>query len=251
MSEKSLEKDKLIKSTITRYKSYVALPDEDLIAKALNIAIEYHTGQLRASGEQYYNHPIAVAEIIAEMRLDTDSIITALLHDTIEDTKLTLKDIEKIFGTTISKMVDGVTKLTRIKFKKKNIIQAENFRKLLIAMSNDVRILLVKLADRLHNMRTIQFIKSKEKRKKISIETLEIYAPLAERIGIQKIKTELQDIAFEVLHPKTKASILKKFHSIEQNNNSIIDQVITELYQIINANERQHQAPLSHAFYVF
>jgi len=184
------------------YKPYGTVVDEPVVKKAIEFAIKYHGSQKRASGDPYYYHPLQVAEIIAQMRLDSDSIVTAILHDTIEDTDLTFEDIEKHFSPDIAKLVDGVTKLNKIEFQADSTRQAENFRKLLLAMSDDIRVLLVKLADRLHNMRTIDYISKPEKRKRIALETMEIYAPLAERIGIQQIKVELQDICFRILHPE-------------------------------------------------
>ena len=222
---------------IDKYKSYDISIDEAKIKKAIEFAIKYHGTQQRESGDLYYHHPIEVATIIAEMRLDTDSIVTAILHDTIEDTDLTLEDIEKNFGKDVAKLVDGVTKLTKINFKAENIRQAENFRKLLIAMSDDIRVLLVKLADRLHNMRTIYFITNQEKKKRIALETIEIYAPLAERIGIQQIKTELQDICFEILNPDIRQSIINRFESIEAGQDKFIPQIIDEIEKTVKAQD--------------
>ncbi len=218
---------------INKYKSYDIVIDEEKIKKSIDFAIKYHGSQQRASGDPYYHHPIEVADIIAEMKLDTDSIVTAILHDTIEDTDLTLSEITKHFGKDVAKLVDGVTKLTKIKFKADNVRQAENFRKLLIAMSDDIRVLLVKLADRLHNMRTIDFIKNPNKRQRIALETIEIYAPLAERIGIQKIKTELQDICFRVLHPEIRKSITQRFETIEASKDKFIEKIIDEISQTL------------------
>ena len=144
-----------------------------------------HGAQLRASGDPYFHHPVEVAGILTGFKLDTASIATALLHDTVEDTGATLEEIERLFGRTVARLVDGVTKLNRLELQSAQTAQAENFRKLLLAMSEDIRVLLVKLADRLHNMRTLHFIKSPEKRRRIAAETMEIYAPLAERIGME------------------------------------------------------------------
>lgn len=220
---------------LEKYKSYNITVDEAKIKKAVEFAIKYHGIQQRASGVPYYSHPLEVSEIIAEMRLDTDSIITAILHDTIEDTDLTLEEIEENFGKDVAKLVDGVTKLTKIKFHEDNVRQAENFRKLLIALSDDIRVLLIKLADRLHNMRTIDFISNPEKKKKIALETLELYAPLAERIGMQQIKTELQDICFGILNPDIRESIVQRFKSIEleSGQNKLIPQIINELQKTL------------------
>ena len=219
---------------IDKYKSYGVKIDEVMIKKAIEFAVKYHGTQKRASGEPYYYHPLQVGEIIAQMRLDSDSIVTAILHDTIEDTDLTIEDIEKHFSKEIAKLVDGVTKLNKIEFKADNVRQAENFRKLLLAMSDDIRVLLIKLADRLHNMRTINFIKKPEKKVRIAQETMEIYAPLAERIGVQQIKVELQDICFEILHPEARATILNKFKGIEDGKENFIEQIVEEIKNTIN-----------------
>ena len=218
---------------IEQYKLYNIVIDEAKIKKAIEFAVKYHGIQQRASGVPYYSHPLEVAEIIAEMRLDTDSIVTAILHDTIENTDLTLEEIDKDFGKDVAKLVDGVTKLTKIKFHEDNVRQAENFRKLLITLSDDIRVLLIKLADRLHNMRTINFINNPEKKKRIALETLEIYAPLAERIGMQQIKTELQDICFGILNPDIRDSIVQRFKSIESGQDKLIPQIIDELQKTL------------------
>ena len=223
------------KKIVEKYKSYNIVVDEAKIKKAIEFAVKYHSIQQRESGAPYYSHPLEVAEIIAEMRLDTDSIVTAILHDTIEDTDLTLEEIEQNFGKDVAKLVDGVTKLTKIKFHEDNARQAENFRKLLIALSDDIRVLLIKLADRLHNMRTIDFINNREKKKKIALETLELYAPLAERIGMQQIKTELQDICFGILNPDIRESIVLRFKTIERESgqDKLIPQIIDELQKTL------------------
>lgn len=210
-------------------KSYDPNCDEAKIDKAIDFAMRYHGAQLRESGEPYYYHPLAVAEIIAKMKLDSESVITALLHDAIEDTDLTLKDIEEHFGHNVAKLVDGVTKLSKIEFKSYHVRQAEDFRKLLLAMSEDIRVLLVKLADRLHNIRTIDCIKSEEKRTRIALETMELYAPLAERIGIQQIKTELQDICFKVLYPEARDSIQNRLNQITVTERDLVEKIVTEL----------------------
>lgn len=223
------------KDIIKALKSYDPNCDEALVDKAIDVAIQYHGTQTRESGDPYFQHPLEVAGIVTEMRLDSSSVITALLHDTVEDTDLTLQDIERDFGKEIAKLVDGVTKLTKIEFQPDNVRQAENFRKLFVAMSDDIRVLLVKLADRLHNMRTIEFVKSPEKRKRIAMETMEIYGPLAERIGIQQIKLELQDIAFKILYPDVRDGILKRLQEMaEHDNQEIMSKVADELKETIH-----------------
>lgn len=222
-------------------KAYNADSDSDKIRRAVILSQQAHSKQKRASGEPYFEHPLAVANILADMRLDDATIITALLHDTVEDTDVTLDEIARDFGKEISHLVDGVTKLTKIEFQPEHIRQAENFRKLLVAMSEDIRVLLVKLADRLHNMQTLHFFRSAEKRLRIAHETMEIYSSLAERIGIQKIKNELQDLAFKELHPDAYDSItsrLKYLHS--RGGNELIDKVVTQLQGTLKESGLDH-----------
>lgn len=204
--------------------------DLKVIAKAVDFAAAAHFRQNRASGEPYILHPIAVAEILIELNLDTSSLVTAILHDTIEDTEVTIEDIEKNFGIEVAKLVDGVTKLAKIEYQPEHVKQAENFRKLLLAISEDIRVLLVKLADRLHNMRTIKHVRKPEKRMRISHETMEIYSPLAERIGIHKFKNELQDLAFAEMHPEIRKSILNRLEFLRKEGGfSLVDSVVTEI----------------------
>ena len=183
--------------------------NKDLINRAFVIADIAHQNQKRRSGDPYISHPLEVAKILTEYRLDDSTIITALLHDTIEDTKLTLGAIKKEFGDEIGNLVDGLTKIGKLDLFTKEAEQAENFRKLILAMSSDVRVLIVKLADRLHNMRTINFLPS-EKQQIIAKETIEIYAPLSGRLGIHALKEELEELAFDVLNPKARKIILEK-----------------------------------------
>lgn len=207
--------------------------DIDKIIKAFEFTKEAHKNQIRASGEPYFYHPLSVAIILAEMHLDEDSIITALLHDTVEDTNVNLNDIREQFGERVAKLVDGVTKLAKIKFQSDNIREKENFRKLLMAMSQDIRVLIVKLADRLHNVRTLNFL-PEQKAKRIALETMEIYAPLAERIGMQKMKNELQDLAFAKLYPEERESILKRLNFLRSDEGFLIDRIETHIKKTIN-----------------
>jgi guanosine-3',5'-bis(diphosphate) 3'-pyrophosphohydrolase len=195
---------------IDRIKSYDPSADEGLIARAYDFSMKAHGAQKRASGDPYFSHPVEVAYKLTDYRLDASTIVTALLHDTVEDTSTTLDDIEKNFGPEIRLLVDGVTKLSKLEGKSENLKQAENFRKLLVAMSEDIRVLLVKLADRLHNMETLKGIKNPEKRARIARETVEIYAALAERIGMRNLKEELQDLAFAELYPEARESIVTR-----------------------------------------
>lgn len=214
---------------VERVKSYDSGADEDALNRAYVFSMKAHGSQLRASGDPYFSHPVEVAGILANMKLDTASIITGLLHDTVEDTVATLADVRDLFGDDIARLVDGVTKLSRIELQSDKARQAENFRKLLLAMSEDIRVLLVKLADRLHNMRTLQYVKSEEKRLRIARETMEIYAPLAERIGIRDWKDELEDIAFRELNPDAHASITKRLEFLRSRGGDVIGRVIEDL----------------------
>ncbi|MCP4923270.1 MAG: bifunctional (p)ppGpp synthetase/guanosine-3',5'-bis(diphosphate) 3'-pyrophosphohydrolase [bacterium] len=214
---------------VEKVKSYDKDADEEALNRAYVFAMKAHGTQKRASGDPYFQHPLEVTDILADMKLDTSTLITALLHDTVEDTDVTLDEIEKLFGAEVSGLVDGVTKLSRIENLSDNAKQAENFRKLLLAMSEDIRVLLVKLADRLHNMRTLHFIKSDAKRWRISQETMDIYAPLAERIGLRHIKEELQDLSFAHLNPEARDTLLARLHFLKENGHSAKDKVIEEL----------------------
>ena len=195
---------------ITQIKTYNPDLDGASIERAVDFARVKHEGQVRASGEPYYTHPVEVASLLADMKMDPATIITAILHDTLEDTATTMEELKKLFGEDVANMVNGVSKLSRIEGQTVEGKQAENFRKLVLAMSDDIRVLLVKLADRLHNMRTIHHIAKPEKQRRIARETLEIYAPLAERIGIHQIKEELEDIAFGVMNPEAREGIINR-----------------------------------------
>jgi GTP pyrophosphokinase len=214
---------------VERVKSYDPAADEDAINRAYVFAMKMHGSQKRASGDPYFSHPIEVAGILTRYRLDSSSIITALLHDTIEDTPATLEDIERLFGPEIGRLVDGVTKLSRIELQSDHAKQAENLRKLVLAMSEDIRVLLVKLADRVHNMRTLRYIANPDKRRRIALETMEIYAPLAERIGMQEIKMELEDLAFAELHGDARGSIIARLNFLREQGGDLIGRILEEL----------------------
>ncbi len=211
-------------------------PDADIsqIEKAYEYAKKMHEGQVRSSGEPYYTHPMEVAGILADMRMDPATIITAILHDTVEDTEATLEDVTKQFGEEVANLVNGVSKLTRIESQTVEGKQAENFRKLVLAMSEDIRVLLVKLADRTHNMRTLHHISKPEKRQRIARETLDIFVPLAERIGIHKLKSELEDMAFSYMNPEARESINNRLSYLRKEGTDIVDKVITELESIMS-----------------
>ncbi len=189
-----------VQDLINRIKEYDPGADTAMVGEAYRFSASHHEGQRRASGEAYVTHPLAVASIIAEMRLDVPTVVTGLLHDAVEDTSATLDDIREGFGSEVAALVDGVTKITRLESDTAENQQAENLRKMLVASAKDVRVLLVKLADRTHNIRTLQHL-SEEKRNRIAAETLELYAPLANRLGINWIKQELEDMSFHILHP--------------------------------------------------
>ena len=221
---------------VERVKAYDANADEDALNRAYVYSLKMHGSQLRASGDSYFSHPLEVAGILTEMKLDSASIVTALLHDTIEDTAATLSDVERLFGPEIARLVDGVTKLSRIELQNVDpggpndqTKQAENFRKLLLAMSEDIRVLLVKLADRLHNMRTLNYIGDKMKRRRIARETLEIYAPLAERIGIHGIKDELEDKAFAELYPDARNGIMSRLSFLREEGGDLPRRIVAAL----------------------
>jgi guanosine-3',5'-bis(diphosphate) 3'-pyrophosphohydrolase len=214
---------------VERVKAYDPTADEDALNRAYVFSMKAHGSQFRASGDPYFSHPVEVAGILAGMKLDSSSIITGLLHDTVEDTVATLEDIERLFGPDIARLVDGVTKLSRLELQSDQTKQAENFRKLVLAMSEDIRVLLVKLADRLHNMRTLHFIKDDEKRRRIARETMEIYAPLAERIGMHDMKDELEDLAFAELYPDARASIMARLAFLRQKGGDLVERIIDEL----------------------
>jgi guanosine-3',5'-bis(diphosphate) 3'-pyrophosphohydrolase len=220
---------------VERVKNYDPRADEDALNRAYVFSMKAHGSQLRASGDPYFSHPLEVAGILTELKLDSDSVVTALLHDTVEDTVATLDEIESLFGHSIAQLVDGVTKLSQLELQSSDTRQAENFRKLLLATSRDIRVLLVKLADRLHNMRTLHYIKSEEKRRRIAGETMEIYAPLAERIGMQRIKDELEDLCFEVLYPDARDTIIARLDFLRERGQdhrlttSVADELRTTL----------------------
>src|SRR5438876_6663768 len=214
-------------------KSYDPKADEGALNRAYVYTMKAHGAQMRASGDPYFSHPIEVAGLLAQMKLDTASIITGLLHDTVEDTVATLNDIEKLFGPDIGRLVDGVTKLSRIELQSDQTQQAENFRKLVLAMSEDIRVLLVKLADRLHNMQTLRFIKEPEKRRRIARETMDIYVPLAERIGMHRMKDQLEDLAFTELHPDARASINARLGFLRESGGDIVSRIVKELSETL------------------
>ncbi len=224
----------LLQNLTTKMALYTSDLDDALLASAYNYAKEMHEGQTRVSGEPYYTHPVEVASILADMRMDLSTIITAILHDTLEDTSATYKDLETKFSKEVADLVNGVSKLTKIESQTFEGKQAENFRKLLLAMSEDIRVLLVKLGDRLHNMRTLYHFKDRpDKTARISRETIEIFVPLAERIGMNQIKEELADLSFGYLNPEAKESITKRLSFLREESGDIVKKIITYLEDLM------------------
>ena len=222
---------------VERVKAYDPDADEDLINRAYVFSMKAHGPQRRASGDPYFLHPLEVAGLLAEMRLDTGSIVTGLLHDTVEDTVATLGDIEQMFGSEIAQLVDGVTKLSQLELQSDREKQAENFRKLVLAMSKDLRVLLVKLCDRLHNMRTLHAIQNADKRRRIARETIEIYAPLAERIGMHEIKDELEDLAFAQVNQDARDSVVQRLSQLREHAGDIVSEIIQQLDEVVRDGE--------------
>jgi GTP pyrophosphokinase len=218
---------------VDKVKAYDPNADEDILNRAYVYAMKAHGTQVRASGQSYFSHPLEVAGILTDYKLDTASIVTALLHDVVEDTTINIDDVRDHFGVEVARLVDGVTKLARIEFQSDQAKQAENFRKLVLAMSEDIRVLLVKLADRLHNMRTLRYIRDPEKRRRIARETMDIYAPLAERIGMERIKSELEDLAFAELNPEGHDSIVARLKFLREKGGDIPNRIMADLGRIL------------------
>lgn len=213
---------------LEKIRTYNPKTNEALIRAAFEYGERMHDGQLRHSGEPYFTHPIAVAGILADQKLDDATLITALLHDTIEDTNSTYGEVSQIFGEEIAMLVDGVTKLTNLQLSSSATKQAENFRKLFMAMAKDLRVILVKLADRLHNMRTIKAMRP-DKQVQKARETMDIYAPLAGRMGMQWMREELEDLAFRVLNPEGRASIIRRFIRLQKESGDVIDKITSDM----------------------
>ncbi|MGA0600576.1 RelA/SpoT family protein [Caulobacter sp. KR2-114] len=214
---------------IDRVKAYEPDADENLLNRAYVYAVRMHGSQTRASGDPYFAHPIEVAGILTDYRMDTATIVTALLHDVIEDTDVTRADIDQLFGAEIGELVEGVTKLSRLEMSAEYKRQAENLRKFILAISKDVRVLMVKLADRLHNMRTLHFIKSAAKRERIARETLDIYAPLARSIGCHRICSEMEELAFIQLNPVARTAIIRRLDALRAEQGGAVSLVSQEI----------------------
>lgn len=211
--------------------------DEKLVWKAYDFCMKAHGSQLRASGDPYYTHPLAVAQILTELKMDHQSVITGFLHDTVEDTLVSINEIKEHFGPDIANLVDGVTKLSQLELQSEHTKQAENFRKLVLAMSSDIRVLIIKLADRLHNMRTLHYVTSDDKKRRVSLETMDIYAPLAERMGMHKLKDELEDIAFSYLNLEARESLQSRLNFLYENADYTVEAIIEDVARALKEHD--------------
>ena len=218
---------------VERVLEYDPNADEAALNRAYVYTVQKHGSQKRASGDPYFSHPVEVAGLMTDLQLDQETIMTALLHDTVEDTLATIEDIEANFGHEVARLVDGVTKLSKIEAMPEDERAAENLRKFLLAMSEDIRVLLVKLADRLHNMRTLHFIKSPEKRQRIARETMDIYAPLAERVGMYEYMREMQALAFEQLEPEASKTITERLETLRTQDGGQVDAIALSMKQVL------------------
>ncbi len=221
---------------IDKVKSYNKFLNPETLTKAYDFALKAHQNQKRMSGDPYLIHPVAVADILTDLKLDSATIATGLLHDTIEDTHATYKTIKKEFGKEVADLVEGVTKISEFENQAIYNSKAENFRKLILATSRDIRVLLVKLADRLHNMRTLKSIEEKQKRERIARETMEIYSPLADRMGMNRIRDELEDLSFEILNPDARKLIKNRLDQIKDNNLINYNSVLNEFENLLKKN---------------
>ena len=227
-----------VETLVDHVRAYNPKANVELISRAYAFGKQKHVNQKRHSGEPYFSHPIEVAIILAGQKLDDDTIVTALLHDTLEDTDATFKEVTELFGLEIAQLIDGVTKLTNLELSSVQAKQAENFRKLLLAMSQDLRVLLVKLGGRLHNMRTIKHMRP-EKQLSKARETMDIFAPLAGRMGMQWMRDELEDLAFKVLNPEARNSILRRFINLRDQSEDLIPSIIKDIRTLLSANSIQ------------
>ena len=212
--------------------SYLTSEEKEKVRHALKLSEEAHSNQLRKSGDPFIIHPLEVAKILTSIKLDADSIVAGLLHDTLEDTNLNIEEINKNFGDEIVELVEGLTKINKYSLKVKNQKFGENYKKLILATTKDLRVILVKLADRLHNMRTIKYIKDENKKSKIALETIEVFAPLAQRLGMKEWQDELEDISFEVINPDAKKTIIERLEYLKSKDDNIVDEIRYELKNI-------------------
>ena len=212
--------------------SYLTNEEKNKVRHALKLSEKAHSNQLRNSGDPFITHPLEVAKILTSIKLDADSIVAGLLHDTLEDTNLNIEEINKNFGNQIVELVEGLTKINKYSLKVKNQKFGENYKKLILATTKDLRVILVKLADRLHNMRTIQFLKNENKKTRIALETLEVFAPLAQRLGMKEWQDELEDISFEIINPDAKKTIVERLEYLKSKDDNIVDEIRYELKNI-------------------
>ena len=222
-----------IENIIQEAKTYNPSSNSELIERAYRFAEKQHEGQKRDSGESYISHPLTVSSILASLQIDDDTIVAGLLHDLVEDTSVTLDEVEEMFGAQVRRLVDGVTKLSKLEFRNRHEAQAENLRRMFMAMSSDIRIILIKLADRLHNMRTIRSHRSQLRQKEIAEETLYIYAPLAHRLGIFKIKSELEDLSIQVLEPEAVSQIKEELEEDKEDRDRLINDHIRQIKEAL------------------
>lgn len=221
--------DQLFHELIERIHRYHPSDDISMVEKAYKVAGEAHNGQLRKSGEPYIIHPLCVAIILAELQLDKESIVSGILHDVVEDTEITSTDMKNMFGEEVAALVDGVTKLTQLSWSADKVeIQAENLRKMFLAMAKDIRVILIKLADRLHNMRTLQFMRPEKQREKAR-ETMDIYAPIAQRLGISKVKFELDDLALRYLQPEKYQELVENVNQKKEAREQFVQEIVDEV----------------------
>ena len=221
------------KDLIKKIKNYNKFLNPETLNKAYNFALNAHKNQKRDSGDPYLSHPVAVANILTDLKLDSATIATGLLHDTIEDTKITYDIVQKEFGSEVADLVDGVTKISELEGKVIENSKAENIRKLILATSKDIRVLLVKLADRLHNMRTLNSIVDKKKRLRIAKETMEIYAPLSDRMGMNHIRDELEDLSFQKLNPEASDLVVKKLTINKKNRDQSFKKISSDFIKVM------------------
>ena len=222
---------------VDKVSGYLSNIDETLLNQAYVFTVKKHGDQKRASGDPYFSHPVEVAGILTELKLDEPTIVTGLLHDTLEDTDATYEELQKLFGEEVAQLVDGVTKLSKLELTADQNKQAENFRKLLVATANDIRVLIVKLADRLHNMRTLHYIQDPSRKQRIAQETLEIYAPLAGRMGIQSFREELEDLSFKMLKPQGYSLISEKLAALKAERSDMLDSIAYDLKNLLTEED--------------
>ena len=221
---------------IKKVKNYNKFLNPETLSKAYTFALNAHKDQKRDSGDPYLSHPVAVANILTELKLDSATIATGLLHDTIEDTKITYKTVKKEFGREVADLVEGVTKISELEGKVIENSKAENIRKLILATSKDIRVLLVKIADRLHNMRTLDAISDENRRVRIAKETMEIYAPLSNRMGMNHIRDELEDLSFQKLNPDARKLVVERLSLNKKNRENIFKEIHRKFISVLKNN---------------